>query len=82
MGKKVLFFTLHQPLFYICFRILLTVVAVLSSYSIHLLLKSSGVVGAYVSGILLRLLWLGFVVLFHQLNIEDTTVPPTCVQDA
>lgn len=28
-----------------CFRLLLTVVAVLSSYSIHLLLKSSGIVG-------------------------------------
>lgn len=42
------------PLFYICFRILLTVVAVLSSYSIHLLLKSSGVVGASISWISLR----------------------------
>lgn len=76
------FFTLHHPLFFICFRILLTVVAVLSSYSIHLLLKSSGVVGAYISGILLRLLWLGFVFLFHKLTIQDTTVAPTSVQDA
>lgn len=80
--KNVLFFTLHHLLFYICFRILLTVVAVLSSYSIHLLLKSSGVVGAYISGIQLRLLWLGLVFLFHPLNIQDTTVAPTCVQDA
>lgn len=31
----------------VCFRVLLTVVAVLSSYSIHLLLKSSGIVGTY-----------------------------------
>ncbi len=33
----------------VCFRVLLTVVAVLSSYSIHLLLKSSGIVGMYVA---------------------------------
>lgn len=66
MEKKMSFFTLHHPLFYICFRTLLTVVAVLSSYSIHLLLKSSGVVGAYISGILLRLLWLGLYFYFSS----------------
>lgn len=39
----------YNGCWYVCFRVLLTVVAVLSSYSIHLLLKSSGIVGMYVA---------------------------------
>lgn len=37
--------TKHQSLFFFCSRILLVFIAVLSAYSIHLLLKSAGVVG-------------------------------------
>lgn len=47
MKSQSLCFPLRHLLLRNSFRILLTVVAVLSSYSIHLLLKSSGVVGSY-----------------------------------
>ena len=70
---KSLFFPVHHFLLHICFRILLTVVAVLSSYSIHLLLKSSGVVGLYGAWILLRSL--GSYIHFNFI------VPQSCAQD-
>ena len=48
LAKELVLYILLMFVFF-CLRVLLTVVAGLSSYSIHLLLKSSGIVGTCVA---------------------------------